>query len=230
MGPPRTFTVWPPTGTLRQRVTVDTTTGCWLWQGRLTKGHPTCTWQYRQIRVRRWVWALTSGQDSKHPLNTSCDNPRCVNPKHLYEIRPPQKCGKGHPMDRDNTYRAPNGEGRDCKECVRLRQHKPSYLNRKAAYTADYQRRADVKVKRAEYHRRKRERLTTARVVERDIAYWSPSAQRWMLNEGHRWITGGEREAFDAIHRHLRPSVPRQEERSVLVGWIMTHLQQKRAA
>lgn len=81
-----------------------------------------------------------------------CDNPPCVNPKHLYfgtpkensrdrEVRghgfkPRAACKYGHPFDDENTYitHPPSFEGRpfrQCRVCMRRRQRE--YQARKSA-------------------------------------------------------------------------------------------------
>ena len=59
---------------------------CWEWLG-----DPSAKW-YGEFRVnhKRWgthqySWFLANGREPRLQILHKCDNPRCVNPKHLYE-------------------------------------------------------------------------------------------------------------------------------------------------
>lgn len=67
---------------------VDKTEGCWVWKGaKMQNGYGTITVNYRKWYVHRYSWFLIYGVEPKDNLFLlhSCDNPLCVNPKHLSE-------------------------------------------------------------------------------------------------------------------------------------------------
>ena len=66
--------------------TITTSTGCMEWQGSTHyHGYGTCTFKGNQYYVHRLVWELFYGTIPKgiHILH-KCDNPPCINPKHLF--------------------------------------------------------------------------------------------------------------------------------------------------
>jgi hypothetical protein len=132
------------------RCKINHKTGCWEWQARLSG---TCKTIYRygriQIQGRDYMataislWAFTdrckvmtgNGGKSLHHLHT-CDNTRCINPKHLYlgtqrdntndcvkRGRHHQKqqthCIHGHEFTPENTKISTDGKKRSCRTCQR---------------------------------------------------------------------------------------------------------------
>ncbi len=124
------------------RIIVNTSTGCWEWQGPLfPKGYGRVSWQGKAQRVHRVVYVLLveqipDGLTLDHVKARGCESKACCWPAHLEPVtsrenilrgdspsaRAARKthCPKGHPYDDDNTYRNRDGSRR-CRTCQAAR-------------------------------------------------------------------------------------------------------------
>ena len=85
---------------------VKKTNGCWLWTGRTNrKGYGVINLNKKPLYVHRLMWEIRNGNIPDGMLVCHrCDNPRCVNPDHLFvgTIRDNNR-------DRDNKGRSARG-------------------------------------------------------------------------------------------------------------------------
>jgi len=110
-------------GTFEQRfwqrvaLTADDTR-CWEWQGNKTKlGYGTVGRDGKTIAIHRIAWELGNGRPPKPELDVlhSCDNPSCVNPKHLRE-------GTAYDNTMDMVTRGRHGNATDIDTVRQVKQ------------------------------------------------------------------------------------------------------------
>jgi hypothetical protein len=122
---------------------------CWEWTGAKNALGYGNFWDGRYYRAHNWSLREDAGSPPEGKSNAchTCDNPSCVNPRHLYwgsqqeniddaisrgrfYLKPMQEfCKNGHPLEDPNLYYFSNG-GRACKTCSTERS-KASEVKRK---------------------------------------------------------------------------------------------------
>lgn len=126
----------------------DLDTGCLEWVGaRSTGGYGQVKVAGRCLYAHRIAWAFTTGEDPG-PMDVlhHCDNPPCVEPRHLflgtavdnaadmvakgrgYRQERAAYCRRGHPRYGANLYVSPRG-ARCCRRCVAINAR--AYRDRK---------------------------------------------------------------------------------------------------
>lgn len=108
---------------LQEALVVESDSGCWEWQGDLTRGGYATGWVHRSV-YRQFVGPIEQGLQIDH----TCFNRRCINPAHLEAVSAKENmrraadrawgeaCKRGHLRTDANTYVSPEGH-RQCRAC-----------------------------------------------------------------------------------------------------------------
>ena len=193
---------WPPISQLWER-THKRPDGCWEWVMHRRADTPLqmrWIWQGRIYNPRRLMWELMRSHKPRFLLRL-CNTEACINPDHHEERVAVRHCKRGHLLVGDNLYIRPGNGQRSCRTCTAMRQNTPEQIRRKLERQKTFRARWDAEQheQSRQVKRRSDDNQRLARQIDRDHAYWSPSAQRWMVNEGHRWIKGADQDVRAAI-------------------------------
>ncbi len=121
-----------------KKVEIKSKDECWEWSGTLTeKGYGRFSFNLRNRCAHRFSWILQNGDIGKDKMILhKCDNPKCVNPHHLFEgtardnmmdcinkgrhaNQKKTHCVNGHKYSMETTGYRLNGD-RFCKTCKRF--------------------------------------------------------------------------------------------------------------
>lgn len=109
--------------------------GCWMWTAATNSvGYPMFGARYRSVVLaHRWAYETYNGAiPAGAHVHHKCENPLCVNPKHLEALQPVDhvatstqhngsktSCKHGHEFTAENTYVTKDGRRR-CRACNRI--------------------------------------------------------------------------------------------------------------
>lgn len=114
---------------------------CWLWTGAVSSGYGTLYIDNRNVYAHRFSYELHVGPiPHGKQIDHLCRVQPCVNPDHLEAVTPrtnilrgnapsavavrTNRCRRGHEFTEENTYWRPDGRGRQCRACARLRERR----------------------------------------------------------------------------------------------------------
>lgn len=115
---------------------VRKTKTCWIWTGGINKsGYGTFSWNghHRYTHRLAYTWlvgTIPKGLQLDHVKARGCKSRACCNPAHLEPVTPEEnarrarlqaKCSRGHAYTKSNTYWRPDGQGRQCIKCQKIR-------------------------------------------------------------------------------------------------------------
>jgi hypothetical protein len=131
----------PAIDRLMEKVEIDPETCCWVWQGARSGrgwnaggGYSAFYFEGRVTSGHRASYSIHNGPIPPGlTIDHLCRNTLCVNPAHLEAVTDEVNnlrgdgirgrharsthCPAGHPYDEANTYRRPDGKGRECRRC-----------------------------------------------------------------------------------------------------------------
>lgn len=135
-------------GRLQSRITINSESGCWEWQGYKEKryGYGRLHWQGRVQEIHRVVFSLLVGPIPEglvldHVKTRGCISHSCCWPAHLEPVTPGENsrrrdgleaCVRGHKRTPENTNYRPDGRRR-CRACARERRAEQYWADPEAA-------------------------------------------------------------------------------------------------
>lgn len=140
---------------LKDRIKSNTTInerGCWVWQRHITpNGYGVISVNGKSSSAHRTSYTLFKGRIPEgFQIDHLCKVRSCVNPKHLEAVTAKENvrrsnsyaqqeasrthCKYGHEFTPNNIYKASQGNGRNCRTCMRNRT-KQRYAMKKIVVT-----------------------------------------------------------------------------------------------
>lgn len=181
---------WTQTPEERFWSKVDKTGDCWLWAGGNNGSGLPSYWHNGKVTTApRVAWELKHGPlEPGITVIRTCEHKLCV--RHLDAL--------------------PNIEAqRRMQRAVNARRVARTHCPRGHRYGTHGNGCKTCRYATIDRYKKKRR---TARTIAR-TAHWSPNIQRWLINEGPRWIRGTDQEARHIIRQHLRDAgqLPRDD-------------------